>query len=306
MTAAHAAPRTTHVVVVGNEKGGSGKSTTAMHLVVALMKAGHRVAAIDLDTRQRTLSHYLSNRERWARMQKLELCQPTHRVLERSRSDSVKGNAWAEYEAFASTLGELESGHDFVVVDTPGSDTALARMAHSAADTLVTPVNDSFVDLDVLAEIDPVTLGVKRLSHYAAMVAEARRERRMVDAGATDWIVVRNRLAQFESRNRRSIAQVLAQLSVEAGFRQAPGISERLIFREFFTMGLTALDPLEATTLGARPTMSHLAARQEVRAFLDALRLPTDERSRRRQSAKNLWAEASSQPLDLDDVVESG
>jgi chromosome partitioning protein len=305
MTVAQSASRSTHIVVVGNEKGGSGKSTTAMHLAVALLQSGLRVATIDLDSRQRTLSRYVANRERWVQSHGLDLPLPSHRLVERCRGDSVRGNAWAEYEAFAQTLGAMETGHDVVVIDTPGADTALARIGHGAADTIVTPINDSLVDLDVLAEIDPTTATVRGLSHYAHMVAEARRERRLVDNGVPEWVIVRNRLTPFESRNRRIVTHVLGELGPRAGFRVAPGISERVIFREFFAMGLTALDPLEATTLGLKPTMSHIAARQEVRALIDALRLPVDERGRRRASARAIWNDAAAQPLDIGDFVDA-
>ena len=50
-----ASTQATRVIVVANEKGGSGKSTIAMHVAIALMKRGHRVATIDLDLRQRSL-----------------------------------------------------------------------------------------------------------------------------------------------------------------------------------------------------------------------------------------------------------
>ena len=51
--------KSAHVVVVGNEKGGSGKSTTAIHVAIALLKAGQKVATIDLDSRQKSLTHYV-------------------------------------------------------------------------------------------------------------------------------------------------------------------------------------------------------------------------------------------------------
>ena len=58
--------RPARVIVVGNEKGGSGKSTVAMHVAVALVKARpERVATIDLDIRQRSLTHYVENRRAW-------------------------------------------------------------------------------------------------------------------------------------------------------------------------------------------------------------------------------------------------
>ena len=58
--------RSAHVIVVGNEKGGAGKSTLSIHLSVALLKAGYKVACIDLDTRQQTLTRFFENRKSWS------------------------------------------------------------------------------------------------------------------------------------------------------------------------------------------------------------------------------------------------
>ena len=67
------------VIVVGNEKGGSGKSTVAMHIAVGLMKSHQRVATIDLDSRQKTFTHYIENRHAWAQHVScdLEISQPS-------------------------------------------------------------------------------------------------------------------------------------------------------------------------------------------------------------------------------------
>ena len=146
------------------------------------------------------------------------------------------------------------------------------------ADTLITPLNDSFVDFDVLGTVDPATFAVTGTSHYAEMVREARRQRRVVDHATIDWIVVRNRLSMLGSRNKRLVGEGLQELSLRLGFRSADGFAERVIFREFFPRGLTALDNLDEDTLGTRPSLSHVTARQEVEALLKALKLPLDER----------------------------
>jgi chromosome partitioning protein len=148
------------------------------------------------------------------------------------------------------------------------------RTSHAMADTLVTPINDSFLDFDVLARVDPETYAVQGLSHYADLVAEARRQRGLIDPRPMDWVVVRNRLGQ-DTRNRRKLGASLAMLADLAGCRIADGISERLVFREFFPRGLTALDTLDRKTLGTEPTASHVAARDEIRRLIAALRLPT-------------------------------
>lgn len=200
-------PFSAHVIVLGNEKGGSGKSTTAMHVAVALLHAGQRVATIDLDSRQKSFSHYIENRRAWAARTGSKLEIPVHYCVARGsgmRLDEIEAQ---EFAAFAQAVSSVEQSHDFVVIDTPGNDSYMMRLAHSMADTLITPLNDSFVDFDVLGAIDPISFEVAGISHYAEMVREARRQRRLVDGGLTDWVVVRNRLSTLGSRNRRLVGE---------------------------------------------------------------------------------------------------
>ena len=190
-----------------------------------------------------------------------------------------------------------------VVIDTPGSDTYLMRLAHSMADTLVTPLNDSFVDFDVLATLDPTNFAVTGESHYAEMVREARRQRRLVDGQLTDWIVVRNRLSTLGSRNKKLVGDGLIELSKRMGFRCVDGFAERVVYREFFPRGLTAFDDLDEATLGTRPSLSHLTAREEVIALLNALHLPLSENGKRRAAARAEWYSVMDQPLQVHDVI---
>ena len=297
-------PRSAHVIVLGNEKGGSGKSTTAMHIAVALLKAGQRVATIDLDSRQKTFTHYVENRRDAARRGVGALEVPDHFAIARGEGVRVDENEAAEFGGFAAAINTVEHTHDFVVVDTPGNDTYLMRLAHSMADTLVTPLNDSFLDFDVLGTLDPATFEVIGASHYARMVRHARRQRRIVDGGLTDWIVVRNRLAPLGSRNKKLVGQCLDRLGLRLGFRATEGFSERVVFREFFPHGLTALDALDEATSGIRPNLSHLTARQEVRSLIEALKLPIDEKGRRRAAARAEWLASQDKPLEIDDLLD--
>jgi len=292
-----------HVVVLGNEKGGSGKSTTALHIAVALLKAGQRVATVDLDSRQKSFTHYIDNRRAWAERARIKLDLPTHYCVARAEGNSLQGNEAQELAAFTKAIGEIERNHDIVVIDTPGSDTFLMRLAHSMADTLVTPLNDSFVDFDVLGTLDPINYTVTGESHYAEMVREARRQRRLVDGKLTDWIVVRNRLSSLGSRNRKLVGDGLIELSRRMGFRSVEGIAERVVYREFFPRGLTAFDALDEATLGTRPSLSHLTAREEVIALLNALRLPLSENGKRRAAARAEWQSVMDQPLQVHDII---
>ena len=267
-----------HIIVFGNEKGGSGKSTTAMHVLVALLKAGRTVASIDTDGRQRSLTRYIENRALWRQRTGLKLELPTHFAVPLADgvgNDRVADLESREFRAFAEAISRVERRFECVVVDTPGSNSYLMRVSHAMADTLITPINESFIDFDVLARVDPVTYAMQGPSHYAELVAEARRHRANIDQHVTDWIVVRNRMTALESRNRKNILRGLEEISVRLDLRLVEGISERVIFREFFLRGLTALDALDKETLGSEPTMSHLAARGEITRLIEALRLPT-------------------------------
>ncbi len=297
-------PKSARVIVVGNEKGGSGKSTTAIHVAIALLRAGQKVATIDLDSRQKSLTHYVENRRLWARREKLPLDIPLHFCIARSEGLRIDENEVAEFTAFAETIAAVEHSHDFVVIDTPGSDSYLMRLAHAMADTLITPLNDSFVDFDVLGTVDPQTYAVTGTSHYSEMVREARRQRRKVDQDAADWIVVRNRLSTLGSRNKRLLSEGLRQLALRLGFRAVDGFSERVVYREYFPRGLTALDDINESTLGTRPNMSHVSARQEVQGLLTALRLPIDDKGRRRAAAREEWFNSADMPLEMQDIFD--
>ena len=252
-----------HRIVFANEKGGTGKSTTAVHIAIALAARGMSVAAIDLDPRQRTLQRYFENRSETAARRGI--------VLPSARCAVFDGDSVAALETLVAELGR---DCDFVLFDTPGRDDPLARHAATTADTLVTPLNDSFVDFDLIGQVDPETFKVRKLSFYAELIWEARKTRAMTSPDARrrqmDWVVVRNRTQHSEARNMRRLDAALAELSKRVGFRIAAGLSERVIYRELFPSGLTLLDKGHLGELGT----SHLVARLELRALLTSLNLP--------------------------------
>jgi chromosome partitioning protein len=264
MHQAPALPTAPHVIVVGNEKGGSGKTTIAIHIAIALLKDGQRVATIDLDSNQKSLTHYIENRRIWAKHRGIELETPIHRHVPRAEGANLKENEAADVAAFESAVSGFQESVDFLVIDTPANDGYLMRLAHLVADTLLTPLNDSFLDLGTLGSIDPVTHEVTETGHYAAMVAEARRQRRLFDGS---------------------------------------NCAERITYRQLFPAGLTAFDLLDEPTLGARPSRLHLAARQEVRDLYALLQLPTNDRARRRAAARAEWYASSALPLETGDVL---
>ncbi|MBV9996609.1 MAG: AAA family ATPase [Caulobacteraceae bacterium] len=245
------------IIVVGNEKGGAGKSTVAVHLAVALAHDGAKVAAVDLDRRQQTLAHFFANRSRWIAAHEAVLPQVAH-------VDGVEDAA--SLEGALAELGEA----DFVLIDTPGADTELSRAAHQRADLIVTPMNDSFVDFAVLGVVDPLTLDLLRPSHYAETVWEARKQRAAQQARSVDWVVLRNRMTAAEPRNRKRVDERLKALSRRVGFRTLHGLRDRVIYRELFPFGLTVAD----LGPGVRPipiSLAQVAARQEMRVLMGEL-----------------------------------
>ena len=232
-------------------------------MAIALAYQGAKVAAIDLDPRQRTLHRYLENRTETERRREV--------TLPNARFAVFNGNSIAELEALCA---EMSEGMDFLLYDTPGRDDEFARHAATGADTLVTPLNDSFVDFDLIGQVDAENFKVRRLSFYAELIWEARKKRALAtirdQRREMDWVVVRNRTQHVEARNMRRLDGALTELSKRVGFRVAQGLSERVIFRELFPSGLTLLDKGHLGELGT----SHLVARQELRSLLLALNLP--------------------------------
>jgi len=259
-----------HIIVVGNEKGGSGKSTTCMHVATALVRMGHRVGALDLDLRQKSFGRYVENRLAFLERSGLKLPTPDYRDLPETAATHPGENP---YDArLSAAVADLEARSDFVLIDCPGSHTRLSQVAHSLADTLITPLNDSFVDFDLLARIDPETNRVKGPSIYSEMVWNARQLRAQAGLKPIDWIVLRNRLGAQQMHNKKKVGTALEDLSKRIGFRVVPGFSERVIFRELFPRGLTVLD-LKDTGVD-QLNLSNIAARQEVRDLMRELRLP--------------------------------
>jgi chromosome partitioning protein len=253
-----------HFIVFANEKGGTGKSTTAVHSAVALAAAGRRVAAIDLDTRQRTLGRYLDNRAASVKRLGAELPMPVYETFDPGQDDDLDAQ-----------LDRLAADVDVVVVDTPGRDDPYARRAMLRADTLVTPINDSFVDLDLIGEVDAETYKVRRPSFYAELVWNSRTQRAKTSGASVDWVLLRNRLQHVEAKNMRRVGAALDELSRRVGFRVIPGLGERVIYRELFPKGLTLLDLAQLGNVG----LSHIAARQELREMIAGFSLPDHSRA---------------------------
>ncbi len=254
-----------HFIVFANEKGGTGKSTTAVHTAIALAASGHRVGVLDLDSRQRTTTRYLENRDATMRRTGDTLPVATYEVLEEQTED-----------ALAAAIDRLSAASDVLVIDTPGRDDPVARAAILRADTLVTPMNDSFVDLDLIGQVHPDTFKVTKPSFYAELIWNSRTARAKTTGKSVDWVVLRNRLQHIQSHNLARVGAAMDELALRVGFRVIPGLGERVIYRELFPKGLTLLDLKHLGEVG----MGHIAARQELREMIAGLLIPSANEQR--------------------------
>ena len=261
------------VIVIGNEKGGAGKSTLAIHIVTGLLHAGKKVAIIDLDLRQRSMERFFSNRAAWTAANGHDLPLPIVPDMGDGKA-LAKADEAEQLARFDAAYAEAQASADVILIDTPGGDTALSRAAHGRADQIVTPMNDSFVDFDLLGQVDPVTLDLLKPSIYSESVWEARKHRAITQGrnATIDWIVVTNRLAVAEARNRRRLEERMQKLARRVGFRMGPGLRDRVIYRELFPFGLTVAD-LSNDIRPVSVSLAHVAARQEMRNLMQAMGL---------------------------------
>ncbi|QFT61510.1 chromosome partitioning protein [Roseivivax halotolerans] len=261
-----------HIIVVGNEKGGAGKSTVSMHIASALARQGFRVGTLDLDLRQQSFGRYVRNRKAFMEAEGLDLPSPRYMELPEIDKETLQPGENAYDHRLSAAVAVLEPESDFVLIDCPGSHTRLSQVAHSLADTLVTPLNDSFVDFDLLAHIGADGEKIEGPSVYSEMVWHARQLRAQAGLQPIDWVVLRNRLGAQQMVNKQKMEKALERLSKRIGFRIAPGFSERVIFRELFPRGLTLLDLKD---IGVKQlNISNIAARQELRDLMKTLNLP--------------------------------
>ncbi|MBU2983180.1 division plane positioning ATPase MipZ [Lentibacter algarum] len=261
-----------HIIVVGNEKGGAGKSTVSMHIATALARMGHQTAVLDLDLRQKTIGRYLENREAYLATLGFDLPSPEYHELPEIDKSSLKPGENIYDHRLSAAVATLEPDNDFILIDCPGSHTRLSQVAHSLADTLVTPLNDSFIDFDLLAHIDAEGEKISGPSVYSEMVWAARQLRAQAGLKPIDWIVMRNRLGAQRMVNKDKMERAVSRLAKRIGFRVAPGFNERVIFRELFPRGLTLLDLKDVGV--QKLNISNVAARQELRDMMKSLNLP--------------------------------
>jgi len=258
------------LIVVGNEKGGAGKTTVAVHLTVSLLYLGFKVATIDTDIRQASLTRYLENRKNATDSNKIKIPNPKHYRIVPSKRQLASEIHNDESDQFSEILSKEQRSKDFIIIDTPGVNNYLSTLAHSFADIIVTPINDSFFDMNVIAEVDAESFDINQPGIYSQMVWEQKINKAKRDGKAMNWIVMRNRLHSLDSNNKKNIEKVLAALGDRVGCKTASGFGERVIFRELFLRGLTLLD-LKNKKVAVPFTTSHLAARQELINLLQTI-----------------------------------
>ena len=260
---------TAHTITLGNEKGGSGKSTASIHLVTAFMRYGFVVGCLDLDTRQRSLATWLENRERtrvdggWSQA---KICMPHYRRLTLSEAEGRTDADTDDHAAFMQAFNDMRERCDYIIIDSPGHDIFLSRLGHAVADTVITPLNDSQIDYDVIAKFDPHEDAPTAPSIYSSMISDVRRHRKSEGWDDFDWVIMRNRFAPQSDRSRISVD--LDRIAKRLRFRVVGGLPERKIYHELFRAGLTAHD------IEDNHARSYNAARDDIEALIGDLRLP--------------------------------
>ncbi len=246
------------IITVANEKGGVGKSTVAFHLAVALADTGHKVLAIDLDRRQQSLTRAFTNRGGTAKRLGIRLPLPRHLLLQQpSGAQLCQEVARAGWDC------------DYVVIDAAGHDSPIARRAIALADLLVSPVNSSFVDLDLLGRFHTVSNKLIGPGCFATMVTELRLTRAEMGLPVLDWLVLQNRKRRDNSKNQDRVDAALRRLAPRLDFRLGAGLFERVAYRELFQLGLTHIDLRRIPDLARTKAV----AATEMMALLDDLEL---------------------------------
>ncbi len=255
----------TYMIVIGNEKGGTGKSTFTMHLAVKLMQEKYTVAVIDLDGRQGSLSKYIENRRQFCSNNKINLPIPLHYRFEPTNDYS---QIPSEIKKLKETINEIAPKVDAIIIDTPGHKNYLFEAAHEYADTLITPITDSLIDLSSIANIDPTSGALQTPGPYAEFVWEIKKQLASKGKPCLNWIISGNKTSTNRSKNKAYIFEVLEKLGKLYGFRFCEGLKDRVIYRELFLDGLTVLD-MQSEPLRRKMNISHLAAKMEIKKLAE-------------------------------------
>ena len=253
--------KSAHIIVISNEKGGTGKSTICMHLAIKLLQEGFSVATIDLDGRQGTLSKYIDNRKTFRSVKGIYLPTPEH-FCYIPESNPLKYQQ--SLDQLNQQIRTLSNKFDAILIDTPGTKNYLFEEAHKFADTLITPISDSLIDLSVVSNIDFAQNKIKGPGPYAEFIWDIKKYLAARGKPYLNWIVVGNKAATIHSKNKNVVFNYLEDIAKLYGFRFLQGLKDRVIYKELFLEGLTVLD-MSHDKLKMKMSMSHLAARREIK-----------------------------------------
>ncbi|MQT98132.1 AAA family ATPase [Pseudomonas helleri] len=131
------------ISIVGCNKGGASKTTTATNISVGLALAGHDVCLVDADP-QRTAAKWFAEREAAGIESKLTLIE---------KRDNI-----------ASTLRSLNDKYEHVVVDVAGRNSRELITGASVADLILAPHQCSQFDLDTLGELQEQVVKIRDLN----------------------------------------------------------------------------------------------------------------------------------------------
>ena len=161
-----------YVLAVTGQKGGTGKTTTAVNLSAALAELGRRVLLIDLDG-QGSASRWLGAADSGAAL--LDVLRTGGRLADIARPSSVPGvdvvpcgsmfgdgALVAEGVLRAELVAAIDGARDLadvVVIDCPPSLGEVALVALNAADGVIAPIDPAALSLDALPRLLS-TLGI--------------------------------------------------------------------------------------------------------------------------------------------------
>ncbi|MDR1694029.1 MAG: division plane positioning ATPase MipZ [Lactobacillaceae bacterium] len=259
-----------HIIVVSNEKGGTGKSTISMHLATLLLYEGYNVATIDMDGRQGTFTKYIENRKKYNQKSYINLPISYH------LSFSIDDEDGSNPELIGRHIKDLAKKYDAIIIDTPGTKNYLFDEAHKYADTLITPISDSLLDLNVMADIDFNTKKIGKPGHYANHIWDVKKYLAARNKPYLNWVVAGNRISSFNSKNKTKVMEYLERLSKLYGFKLFFGIKDRAIYKELFLDGLTILD-MNNDRLKMKMSISHIAAKREIRKLAELISADSGE-----------------------------
>jgi chromosome partitioning protein len=131
------------IILIGSNKGGSGKTTVACNLAVAFARDGKDVCIVDAD-KQGSAANWVTEREAGSR-------EPAITVVQK-------------YDNISKTLESLAEKYEIVIVDVAGRNSREMITAAGVANILICPSQCSQLDLDTLGELQQQLVRIRDLN----------------------------------------------------------------------------------------------------------------------------------------------